>query len=158
MAGHHYRGLLFTGTRLLSSCCLTLTQSKSTQGTMMAGHHYRGLLKKDTKDDWTPLFWAALRGQNVVMKLLLDTGKADVNSRDALGDTPLFWATKTGQSASVTLLLENGALTSIENRCGCSSLQLAVFNKHRGVEQILAMHDAYESADFYGIKMMFDEG
>lgn len=38
----------------------------------------------------TPLLWAAKNGNDVVMKLLLNTGKVDVDSKDHSGQTPLI--------------------------------------------------------------------
>jgi ankyrin repeat protein len=41
---------------------------------------------------------------SLVVKLLLDTGKADPDSMDSDGRTPLWWATKYGFEAVVKLL------------------------------------------------------
>jgi Ankyrin repeats (3 copies) len=45
----------------------------------------------DSKDKYgrTPLSWAAERGHEAVVKLLLETGKADIDSKDKDGLTPL---------------------------------------------------------------------
>jgi ankyrin repeat protein len=50
---------------------------------------------------------AADEGNEAVVKFLLATGKADVNSKDAEDDrTPLLWAAEGGYEAVVNLLLD----------------------------------------------------
>ena len=51
----------------------------------------------------TPLSWAAARGHEAVVKLLLNKG-AKQESKDINGHTPLLWATKNGHKAVVELL------------------------------------------------------
>jgi len=46
-------------------------------------------------DGRQPLHWAARRGCNTVVKLLLDQ-RADVPAKDLLGQTPLNWPLKAG--------------------------------------------------------------
>jgi len=44
-----------------------------------------------------------------VVKLLLETGKVDITSRDSkYGQTPLSWAARKGHKSIVRLLLETG--------------------------------------------------
>ncbi|KAF4627618.1 hypothetical protein G7Y89_g10540 [Cudoniella acicularis] len=57
-------------------------------------------------DDRTLLSWAAGRGHEAVVKLLLETGHVDVESKDKNGQTPLSWAPQGGHEAVVKLLLE----------------------------------------------------
>ncbi|KAH0535997.1 hypothetical protein FGG08_007114, partial [Glutinoglossum americanum] len=70
-----------------------------------------GLLKNgynpDLRDSYgrTPLSWAARRGHEAVVKLLLAMEKVDLNSKDSSGRTPLSWAAEGGQEAVVKLLL-----------------------------------------------------
>jgi ankyrin repeat protein len=52
----------------------------------------------------TPLSRAAGNGNEAVVKLLLDTGKVDVDSMDTYGQTPLSRAAKSGHEAVVKLL------------------------------------------------------
>src|ERR1700722_7725409 len=65
---------------------------------------------KDTSYSRTPLWLAAERGDEAVVKLLLETGKADVDSKDRYdgGRTPLWWAVERGYETVVKLLLETG--------------------------------------------------
>jgi ankyrin repeat protein len=56
----------------------------------------------------TPLLWAAENGNEVVIKLLLETGKAEVDSKNRDGLTPLWGAAQNAHGAVVNLLLETG--------------------------------------------------
>ena len=60
----------------------------------------------DPKDSYgrTPLSWAAQNGHKVVVKLLLETGKADVESKGNDGWTALSRAASNGHEAIVNLL------------------------------------------------------
>ena len=53
----------------------------------------------------TPLSWAAEKGYEAVVKLLLDKG-ADVDSKDKDGRTQLFLAMANGHEAVVKLLVK----------------------------------------------------
>jgi ankyrin repeat domain-containing protein 50 len=47
-----------------------------------------------------------------VVKLLVDTGKADVNAKDEFGLTSLSYVTESGHEAVVDMLLASGAKRS----------------------------------------------
>ncbi len=53
----------------------------------------------------TPLSWAAENGCVAVVKLLLATGKTEVDSKDNNGRTPLRWAVENGHIAVIQVLL-----------------------------------------------------
>lgn len=103
----------------------------------------------------TGLHLTAYFGVEAVAKLLLDTGKVDVDSKDEDGRTPLLWAAASGHEAVVKLLLKKGAEVGIENRGGWIALQLAALNRHEGVEQLLVIHGSSEPEDFYGLQQLF---
>ncbi|KAN0068626.1 hypothetical protein V8E54_013350 [Elaphomyces granulatus] len=67
----------------------------------------------DIKDNYgqTPLSWAATNGNEAVVKLLLETGKVEVDSQDKTGGrTPLLWAAINGHVAVVKLLFETAVV------------------------------------------------
>jgi hypothetical protein len=68
------------------------------------------MLQTDSKDRYgrTPLLWAADSGHEAVVKLLLETGKAEADLKDEFGRTPLWWASEKGDEAAVKLLLGTG--------------------------------------------------
>ncbi|KAH8692543.1 hypothetical protein GQ44DRAFT_596352, partial [Phaeosphaeriaceae sp. PMI808] len=51
-----------------------------------------------------PLLWAAQNGYETVVKMLLSTGKVDIDLKDQGGQTPLSWAARNGHEAVVQLL------------------------------------------------------
>jgi ankyrin repeat domain-containing protein 50 len=52
-----------------------------------------------------PLLWAAGNGHKTVVKLLFETGKVDLDSKDSWsGRTPLWWAAGNGHETVVKLL------------------------------------------------------
>ena len=56
----------------------------------------------------TALHLAAENGHLEVVRLLLATGKAEVDSKDKYGRTPLSWAAENGHLEVVRLLLATG--------------------------------------------------
>lgn len=63
---------------------------------------------KESHSGLTALSRAAMGGHEAVVKLLLETGKVEVNAKDSNNQTPLSWAAKGGYKAIVKLLLETG--------------------------------------------------
>lgn len=65
-------------------------------------------LKKETLSD-VQLHLAALRGDEMLLKRVLDSGKVHVDCRDEDYTTPLILAAAGGHTACVIELLEQGA-------------------------------------------------
>lgn len=95
---------------------------------------------------WTPLHFAAARGQTPEVRRLLD-GRAAVDARSAEGRTPLYEAAKRGRLESVQLLVERGAsLTAQENTAGFTPLHVASERKHLEVVRYLLSRRAEVNA------------
>ncbi|XP_021433275.2 ankyrin repeat and BTB/POZ domain-containing protein BTBD11-A [Oncorhynchus mykiss] len=126
----------------------------------------------------TPLMYACVRGDEAMVKMLLDTG-ADINSellldsRDSMEgalpdgadnytETPLQLASAAGNFELVSLLLERGAdpMTGTMIRNGISSAQLGDMNSyslaashgHRNVFRKLLSHGEKEKDDFLSLE------
>ena len=89
----------------------------------------------------TVLMEAAVRGNQGVMRLLLEKG-ANVNMADQDGWTALMGATVQGLVEPVKLLLENGADVSAKNHNGETALVMATGMKHAEIRDALLEHDA----------------
>jgi ankyrin repeat protein len=61
-----------------------------------------------SQPDQSVLSWAAKGGHEAIVKLLLDTSKIDIDSKDKAGRTPLLWAAAGGHETIVDLLLKTG--------------------------------------------------
>eukprot|EP00931_Biecheleriopsis_adriatica_P049802 TRINITY_DN28819_c0_g1_i1.p1 TRINITY_DN28819_c0_g1~~TRINITY_DN28819_c0_g1_i1.p1 ORF type:complete len:327 (-),score=76.81 TRINITY_DN28819_c0_g1_i1:142-1101(-) len=79
------------------------------------------------KDGMIPLHWAADRGElEMVRALLAGPGvQANVNAKDASGETPLHYAVNTENVEVAQLLVSHGADVHVENEDGETPMQLA---------------------------------
>ncbi|KAJ5493989.1 hypothetical protein N7463_010076 [Penicillium fimorum] len=100
-----------------------------------------GSVEVDIRDpdiDQTPLSLAATKGHEIVVSLLLETGKVDVESKDSNGRTPLSLAATYGHDTVVSLLLEAGKV-DIESKdsTGRTPLSWAAGFGHYNVVSLL---------------------
>ena len=96
--------------------------------------------KADSKDDLgrTPLSWAAERGHEAVVKLLVERGDVEADSKDNSGRTPLSWAAGRGHEAVVKLLVERGDVEAdSKSKNGQAPLSWAAERGHEAVVKLL---------------------
>jgi ankyrin repeat protein len=79
------------------------------------------------------LSWAAGQGHEDVVRLLLDTSKVDIESKDTDGQTPLSWAAVYGHKTIVQLLLEAEVDVKSKDWSRQTPLSLAAANGHEDV-------------------------
>ena len=86
----------------------------------------------------TPLTWAARKGREGVVKLLLERGNVDPNHRGINGETPLEWAAIYGHEGVVKLLLEQKNVDpNLPDGGGLTPLGSAAMRGHEGVVKYL---------------------
>jgi len=82
------------------------------------------------------LAWAARKGHTEIVRLLLETGKVDVNSRDEDGRTPLLWAAQ-GHETIFRLLLETKKVDiNWKDNFGRAALSYAASGGHEGIVKL----------------------
>lgn len=87
----------------------------------------RKLIARDAdvnKTGWTPLHYAATKGQLEVMQILLDE-HAYIDAESPNKTTPLMMAAKYGTLDAVKLLLEAGADPTLRNELGLTAIDFA---------------------------------
>jgi ankyrin repeat protein len=90
----------------------------------------------------TPLSQAARHGHEAVVRLLLETGKVDVNSKDKADRTPLMQAVGYGHEAVVKLLLETDKVdVNLKSIYDWTPLSLAARNGYKAVVKLLLETD-----------------
>ncbi|XP_055092132.1 ankyrin repeat domain-containing protein 29 isoform X2 [Symphalangus syndactylus] len=94
----------------------------------------------------TPLanaaFWAARRGNLALLKLLLNSGRVDVDCRDSHGTTLLMVAAYAGHIDCVRELVLQGADINLQREDGGSALLAASQYGHMQVVETLLKHGA----------------
>jgi ankyrin repeat protein len=118
---------------------------------MENGHNtHKRCVKLPGKDG--PLSLAAENGLEVVVKMLLETGMANVESKNSNGQTPLSLAAQNGHEAVVKMLLETGMVNIESEDFGRTPLSLASAYGHVAVVYLLLeMGKAdVDSKDHYG--------
>jgi hypothetical protein len=99
---------------------------------------------------WTALHQCVRITNTEMMKILLDRG-ANVEIKDADGETPLFVASSSGDPELVRLLLQAGANPNVKAKDGWSALMMATRDGyHQVVKQLLEA-----GADVFGARDMF---
>ncbi|PYH30682.1 sex-determining protein fem-1 [Aspergillus neoniger CBS 115656] len=84
-----------------------LSRAKSTMKHLLRTKRMK-INSRDPVEGLTPLSWAAKNGHKEVVKLLLGTGKVNVDCKDSYNATPLSWAAMHGHEKVVKLLLDTG--------------------------------------------------
>ena len=111
----------------------------SSQGLLAVKRHFSHLnYSQDVPRRITGLHLTAYFGVKAIVKLLLETGKVDVNSKDSWGLTPLWWAAQNGHEAVVKLLLKTGKVNvELKDRDSQTPLLWAAQNGHEAVVKLL---------------------
>jgi ankyrin repeat protein len=105
-----------------------------------------GLSRTQDETGATPLHWAAWRGHEEIVALLLEAG-ADVGAQwqdSHVGGTPLHAAAHGNQRAIAELLIQHGADVRATSCNGRSVLQETTLHNARPVANLLKKHGVTE--------------
>lgn len=100
----------------------------------------QGNVNKKDNNEWTPLIWAAARGNREITNLLVENG-AQVNYKNEAGINALMAAVSSGDIKTVQILLEAGADIKSKNKDGKTAQKMA---KEAGNTKILKILTAYK--------------
>jgi len=90
----------------------------------------------------TPLFWAAWKGHEGVVEILLEWDDVHPDKPDNFGQTPLCCAAEGGHEGVVKILLGQGGVNPDKpDEYDQTPLSLAASNEHEGVVRILLARD-----------------
>ncbi|KJK66021.1 ANK ankyrin repeat protein [Aspergillus parasiticus SU-1] len=94
---------------------------------------------RDSKYSQSSLSWAAWNGYEATVRLLLATGKVDVESKSSDGQTPLSLAARRGHEGVVRELLTTGNvdINSKDSKYGQTPLSWAAERGHEAVVKLL---------------------
>ena len=99
----------------------------------------------ETSNRSTPLIKAAISGQLVVAKFLVNSG-ADLESKDSAGRTALYWAASQGHRGLIELLLASKANPDNGDKEGKTALHGAAERGFRSVGEVLLDHGSSVNA------------
>jgi len=83
------------------------------------------------------LHFAARRGNDQIVKVLLEHPKVKVDVRDSSGKTALHMACSEGQSSVCQLLLNKGADIKVVSAANTTPLHNAILNGHSQVAKMI---------------------
>ncbi|KAF7554844.1 hypothetical protein G7Z17_g2610 [Cylindrodendrum hubeiense] len=87
---------------------------------------------------WSPLLCAVQNRHEVIIRMLLNTGKVNINAEDDHDRTPLFVATSVGCETTVRMLLNTGEVdVNVLDNNGSTPLSLAVSKGYEGTVRML---------------------
>ena len=94
----------------------------------------------------TPLAWAAARGHETVVKLLVERDDVEADSKDNGGQTPLLRAAARGYEAVVKLLVKRDDVKAdLKDNDGSTPLLWAAARGHEAVVKLLVERDDVEA-------------
>jgi ankyrin repeat protein len=97
-----------------------------------------------TKYGSTPLHNAACHGNAIAIRLLLATGRVDLEARDEDGMTPLHWAAERGHLEAARLLVDAGAKVNARDAHRRTPMSFVHANRHAAVADLLRSRGGHE--------------
>jgi len=131
--------LLQASHRGLTSVVRALIEKHSSSDFQVSGNH--GTWVDISSDEGiTPLIAASSEGHLEVVRLLIEIGKANVNTKDKDSTNSLMAAAARGNTDIVELLIQSGALLNEQNVDGHTALMFA----YNGKNQVETLWERYE--------------
>jgi ankyrin repeat protein/nucleoside phosphorylase len=134
--------------------------------------YYKRIDSRDNRGK-TALHWAALKGNEAVVRLLVDNG-ADIKTKDKDGDTVLHRAAQKGSEAMVQVLVDRGADLDVKDNDGQTALHLASKRENESIARLLldrradikakdifgqtVLHRAAQEGNKAAVRLLLDRG
>jgi hypothetical protein len=140
--GHHARKASTFSQALSQAVVKCLTSNARvdalSQGLLAIKHYASHSNYSQQVRGMTGLHLTAYFGVEAVVKLLLNTGKVEADSKNNVGWTPLSWAARNGHEAVVKLLLDTGKVEAdSKDDDGRTLLSLAAEQGHEAIVKLL---------------------
>jgi hypothetical protein len=134
----HFRNIQISEEKQLGKEAFRLYDTRSKRFKTWFSIFWEEMRPYDDSSKMSNLSLAAFNGHDAAVKLLLETGKVDADSKDGSGRTPLRWAALNGHEAVVKRLLETGKVDAdSKDRYGWTPLWWAAENGHEAVVKLL---------------------
>ncbi|TRX90855.1 hypothetical protein FHL15_008259 [Xylaria flabelliformis] len=132
----HTRGSINVTLKMMQNAADNTMQENGIMELLVQQPSAKTAILSTAEHGWTPLWWAAGNGHEILVRLLIKKG-ANFNAKNNARYTLLHLAVQNGHEAIARFLLEKGADLKAKNKDSCTPLHLAAQNGHEAIARFL---------------------